>query len=523
MRWRSIPFDELFLGLPTELQIQVIASLPLSDILNLRLASRAWHTMVTVNEGPIVRYQLDHNIPAYAKRLYPPDYSNLNFHYLCGLWHRLHVAAKLSYFICEWVTKEIFLRNTDAQKQEFAPRKERMRRRLIPLLFTIYHFFETYRDRHIQYLIDHDGRGLQQTPYTYNPIEVDIMNMYDDRTLLQVHQVFPLVVASFCRRLRPPSYVGRVERSIRGYLREKPTDEVHVAALCVGGLRQVERFWEIKGYNHRVGAVDNWWQSIVREPVDTTVKPRRGLMGLGRKKSSVALRDAANPLLDSAAPPLPPLPPSYMRGSVDSGRHSFIFRTSMSAGKPMGDLSRDHLRLLLPDLPVLQKLWLTTAESLILDRKIVERSSDIRRNAQVMLELVREDTVDEDDEWLYGQGAYDSVRPPLDSIEEDTIEEAGHLPQPGMSMSLPIMTPAVSSIAPPPLPSMHAPNMPPPPSMHAPSMPPPTSIFSPNLPLPSLPPSNPVPPPPTSIFSPHIHPVAHVSHNPNNMPPPGFI
>ncbi len=77
--------------------------------------------------------------------------------------------------------------------------------------------------------------------------------MYDDRTLLQVHQVFPLVVASFCRRLRPPSYVGRVERSIRGYLREKPPDEVHVAALCVGGLRQVERFWEIKGYNTRRG------------------------------------------------------------------------------------------------------------------------------------------------------------------------------------------------------------------------------------------------------------------------------
>jgi len=90
----------------------------------------------------------------------------------------------------------------------------------------------------------------------------------------------------------------------------------------------------------------------------------------------------------------------------------------------MGPLSRDHLRLLIPDLPVLQKLWLTTAEALILDKKIVDRPTDIKRNAQVMLELIREDGIVEEDEWWYGQGAHDSVRPPLDSIEEDPIEES---------------------------------------------------------------------------------------------------
>lgn len=413
-----MPFDALFLALPIELQIQVIASLPLRDILNLRLTSKTWHALVTMNEGPIVRYHLDHHIPAYAKRLYPPDYANLNFHYLCGLWHRLHVAAKLSFFICEWVTKEIFLRVTDAQKLEFAPQRERMRRRLIPLLFTIFHFFETYRTRHVQYIRDNHGRGLQHTPYTLNPIEVEVMSMYDDRTLLQVHQVFPLVIASFCRRLRPPSYVGRVERSLRGYLREKPADEVHVAALCVGGLRQVERFWEIKGYNTRRGAVDVWYSSVTAEPVDPVSKPRRGLMGLGRKKSTVALRDAASTAQDDAA--------ATRRGSVGSqqdGQSGLIFNTSLAAGVPMGTLSRDDLRLLIPDLPVLQQLWTVTAEALILDRKIVERSIDIKRNAQVMLELIREEGMDEEDEWWYGQGANDSVRPPLDSIEEDPIEE----------------------------------------------------------------------------------------------------
>lgn len=424
-RPRIQALDQLFLNLPNELQVQIIASLPLSDILNLRLASKAWHEMITINEAPIVRYHLDHHIPAYATRLYPiPAPSAMNFHYLCGIWHRLHVAAKLSYLMCEWVTKEIFLRTTELQRAEFAPQRERMRRRLIPLLFTVFHFFETYRNLHLQYIQEH-GHGVERVPYTLNPIEVQIMSMYDDRTLLQVHQVFPLVVSSFCRRLRPPSYVGRVEKTIRGYLRDKPPDEVHVAVLCLGGLRQVERFWEIKGYNTRRAAVDIWYSGIqetketpkVAEPAEP--KQRRGLMGLGRKKSSWGIRDAAKS--SSHEKPLPPLPMEATMSPMDPVPN-LVFNTSLSAGMPMGQLSIEQYKTLLDDLPVLQKIWLTTAEALILERKIVERPIDIKRNAQVMLELIREDGVAEEDEWWYGRGTSDSIRPPLEAIDEDPIE-----------------------------------------------------------------------------------------------------
>ncbi|ORY66512.1 F-box domain-containing protein [Pseudomassariella vexata] len=409
---KSLPFDQLFLALPNELKIQIIASLPLSDVLTLRLASRSWHAMVSLNELPIARYHLQHHVPAYAVRLYPtPELSSINFHYLCGIWHRLHVAAKLAYLICEWITKGIFLRVTEQQRLEFAPQRERMRRRLIPLLFTVFHFFETYRNLHIQYIEEH-GHGLLKEPYTVNPIETKIMNMYDDQTLLQVHQVFPLVISSFCRRLRPPSYVGRVERSLRGYLKDKPADDVYATALCVGGLRQVERFWEIKGYNTRRGAVDNWYHSVTKEPMESMTKPRRGLLGLTRKKSSFNMKDTKD---GAHTEPLPPLP-------TNRSRLGLVFGTSLSAGMPMGPLSREHLRLIIPDLPPLQQIWLPTAEALILDRNIVQRPQDIKRNAQVMLELIREDGTAEEDEWWYGRGAPESVRPPLEAIEEDTIE-----------------------------------------------------------------------------------------------------
>ncbi|KAL2171916.1 hypothetical protein VTG60DRAFT_1303 [Thermothelomyces hinnuleus] len=416
---KSVPFDQLFVSLPNELQIEIIASLPLSDVLNLRLASRSLHALVSLNETPITRYHLDHHVPAYAKRLYPPpEGTPLNFHYLCGLWHRLHVAAKLSYLICEWVTKEMFFRNTEEKRRQFAPQTERMRRRLIPMVFTVFHFFETYRKLHLKYIVE-NGYGLHKTPYTVNPIEAEILKMYDDRTLFQVHEVFPLVMASFDRRLRPPSYVGRVERSLRGYLREKPPEEVHVAILCLGGLRVVERIWEVKGYNARRLAVDTWYASITKDIAESSEsKKRRGVLGLKRKKSSAAL--AKTGTNDNG---------TDSRGSTIAGNakgkqpESLVFCTSMSAGMPMGPLTKEEYRLLLPDLPRLRKIWSETAEAMILDRKIVSRPADIRRtSAQIFTDLISENIAEDEDQWLYGTTASDSVRPNLDAIEEDPLE-----------------------------------------------------------------------------------------------------
>jgi hypothetical protein len=319
--------------------------------------------------------------------------------------------------MCEWISKELFLMNTEEKKREFAPQRERMRRRLIPVLFTIFHFFETYRKLHLKYLNEHDGNGLLRTPYTANPIETEILNMYDDRTLLRVHEAFPLVISSFCRRLRPPSYVGRVERSLRGYLREKPPDEVHVAMLCIGGLRQVERIWEVKGYNTRRAAVDSWYASLTQDPIELETKKRRGMLSLKRKKSSIAVGKTSTHETNSVS-----------RNSSSSNivnekqPENLVFGTSLAAGMPMGPLDKEEAKLLLPDLPALQKIWMETAEAMILDRKIVERPSDIRRNAQIFTELIREDGYEDEDQWLYGTVAPDSVRPNLDAIEEDPLE-----------------------------------------------------------------------------------------------------
>ncbi|KUJ20236.1 uncharacterized protein LY89DRAFT_437355 [Mollisia scopiformis] len=405
----NLSLCDLFLALPTELQAQIISPLPIHTILTLRLVSKSFHTIVTLNESPIARYHVSHSLPSYALRLYPlPDPTEINLHYLCSIWHRLHVALKLSTMIASQATKEIFLRTTEAQRLEFEPQHRRMRQRLMPLVFTLFHFFETYRNLHVQLLMS-NGLPLSHQPFTLNPIETQVMEMYDDQTLLKVHQVFPLVVSSFSRRLRPPSYAGRLERSLKGYLKDRPPDEVYATILAVGGLRQAQRFWETKGYNARRAAVDTWYGFVTRSPIEAPAKSKMSLQKithLGRKK--------ANPVIEAANSEVaaghdltscnewfcvkPSCQASRRRHSTDN----LVFHSSLAAGPPMSPLTRDQLRLVLPDLQHLSNIWMHTAEALILERKIVDRPQDIKRNTQVLLELIRDDGTDGTDDWTTG-------------------------------------------------------------------------------------------------------------------------
>ncbi|KAI6779049.1 uncharacterized protein J7T54_008267 [Emericellopsis cladophorae] len=289
---------------------------------------------------------------------------------------------------------------------------------------------ESRRQRlHLKYVQEH-GHGLKMGAHTFNPIEKEIMDMYDDETLLRVHEVFPLVISSFCRRLRPPTYVGRVERSLRGYVREKPSDDVHSAILCIGGLREVERLWEIKGYNKRRTAVDTWFCSLTKDALSSEhpaspeqpVKTRRGLFG--RKKStSGESREGTREHHRSSFSSLHRT--RSATGSIDNGwtfDSNWIFNTSLSAGVPMGSLSREQAQTILDDLPVLQSIWLPTAEAIILQRKVVNRTQDIRRNQQVMLDLIREEGLDSMDEWCYGSKLHDSVKPPPTTAGDDEAD-----------------------------------------------------------------------------------------------------
>ena len=362
---------------------------------------------MALNENPIARYHVAHTLPAYTTLLYPlPPPTEINLHYLCSIWHRLHVASKLSHMIARYAVRDIFLRNTPAQLLEFEPQHRRMRKRLMPLVFTLFHFFETYRDLHVRHLME-NGTPLNLQAFELNPLEVQVMNMYDDHTLLKAHQVWTLTISSFNRRLRPPSYVGGLERAIKGYLKDRPADEVYTTILAVGGLRQAQRFWEMKGYNARRAAVDTWYGFVTKTPVEPAPKSKMSrITHLGRKKQvpvvetmtseAAAHQDGTSCNEWFCVKPTCQL--SRRRHSTDN----LVFHSSLAAGPPMSPLSRQQLGLLLPDLQHLSNIWIHTAEALIIERKIVEAPKDIKKITQVLLELIKDDGTDGIDEWSSG-------------------------------------------------------------------------------------------------------------------------
>jgi hypothetical protein len=405
INFRYESFLGLFFGLPPEIQIEIISRLSIPKLLSLRLASKGLYNLVASNESQIARYHIANTLPRYAVDLYPPpEAEKARFYYLFAIWHRLHVASKYSELVTEQATKEIFLRTTEQQRQEFKPQENRMRRNLMLRIFTINHFFERYRELHVGAIVS-SGVPLSRQAITRNPFESVIFESYSDDTLLKAHEAWPLVISSFSRRLRPPSYAGRIEKSIKGhYWKEKPADEVYAAILYVGGLRQACGFWNIKGYDARRKAVDTWYNLLTESSAKSAAKPqksKRGLLSLSRlggKNTPGSLAGQSNSTGDEkqccgqwycVKPDCTP----------HNSAHDPIPNTTLSAGPPMSPLTKTELELFLPDLPHLSNIWIHTAEAVILDRGIMEKPQYIKRNTQVLLDLIRDDGADLGDNW----------------------------------------------------------------------------------------------------------------------------
>ncbi len=391
---KIMPFEEHFFGLPSDLRVHIIAYLCVSDILNLRKVSKDWLEFITVNETPISRAFLEHNpVPRFAIELYPlPAPSELDFRYISRLWRQLTLTSKLSILLADWITTDIFLQKNDIEQLEFLSQKGRIHRRLIPMIFTLSHFFKTYRQLHLKHILENDHPLLPEN-FTFNPIERRIMNMYDNETLLQTHQVFPVLVSCLSRRLRPPSYYGRLERSLHGYVRSPLPQSVHVGILCIGGLEEVIRILRHESLDDRRSAVDSWHSTVFQQTINYTPEIRRWPLAFNHKTKRPCSRngvdDSGKPTSESTSN----RPRTSHGGSQEKprdikGKGKEKSDPNSLSGAVRERLSPELARSLLQDLPALEQIWIPTAEALLLARHAVERWQDIKRNGQAMHELI---------------------------------------------------------------------------------------------------------------------------------------
>ena len=230
--------------------------------------------------------------------------------------------------------------------------------------------------------------------FTFNPVERHNHEHVDKRDTPSNSPRLPCSRLLPQSTLRAPSYYGRLERSLHGYIRSPLPDSVHAGILCIGGLGEVTRILRHESLDDRGLAVDNRKSSVFQRPINYTPETPRWPLALGQKKNK---RPSLAAVWTSLRVQLQHLPAAGLAQPTVFVRRSSETPKAKGSKKPIPTpylepskerLSPEHARTLLQDLPALEQICIPTAEALLLARHAVERWQDIKRNGQVMHELI---------------------------------------------------------------------------------------------------------------------------------------
>jgi hypothetical protein len=305
---------------------------------------------------------IEDQIPALVLRLYPPEVvKGIDLGYIGQVFNRLHVAFKLISLISDRVSEDLFPSNP-SQDPWWAPKQDRMTRRLLPLVFTIGHFFEVFREEYLKYIRE-NGWGISRVSHLRNDIELDIMSAYDDDLLLRVHQVFPLVLSCFCLRLGQPVLAGSFESSVLRYM-EESRREALVAAFCLGGLWQATKLCTSQDYRPLQKPLIDWFQSLKSNH-------KWEMLAETSHHTHFQLTPTPDPARNHVAEP-------HVK------EEQILTRSGLSVGSPMPAVSEQDVAYLLPELPILDEIWLEEDKRQLLVRNVVRRHRDIKKVVRLL-------------------------------------------------------------------------------------------------------------------------------------------
>lgn len=370
--------------------MQILCGLDFADMLALRLTHTSFYNLILQNESPIVRHLIKHDAPQLLVDLWPPPQlpqpSSLS--YFLGLTHRNVVVRELATYIADFIMIKICRQTTKVQQDGFYPRHQRIRSRCQPLLLTLYHFFESYRN-HLVAPVLNEASGFTKVgpldfstfPQLGNTQELErmIIDRYDPERLLQVHQMYKLLLAAFVRKLRPPSYAGRFERTLRGWRKTPASQDDIVKVLLLGGIPKVKRIIEIKTYSARIKALDEFLQGL----------------------SSTKNEDGARPDGVVAEPPIAlSSSPALVANSVERFVTAF--------------LNEEGLSRISGSFPELRDIWSRTAENILLEKNVIRSVYEIPIMREFIESLMKEEDGDP------GRGVHPVINDDASGSEADS-------------------------------------------------------------------------------------------------------
>ncbi|KAI9771498.1 MAG: hypothetical protein M1840_002118 [Geoglossum simile] len=327
----------LFFALPTELRIYILRELHYIDILSLRLASRSFHQLIEANEAQIVRHHIEYHVPRHILELYPPP-QELNLKFLTSLAQRQWLSCNMAQHLAEYISKQVQGQSL-AGSEHFRLQHLRMRRRLVPLIFTLFHFFERYRYKLLAETYT-DNKVSDSAIGQHSPIQQDIMKAYNPALLLRVSQTYHLLLYLLYQRLAPNKAFS-FARTRPNEALDRSFEDGMVKLLIVGGINQVERIWSIKNRSRRRKETEKW------------------VTGLQSRVDSRRQGSSAKPRIDHGRA----IDGEESRDSADTFGHEHMPSAFELLTPHLPDFAISRL---IPVLPPLRAVWVSPARDLIL-------------------------------------------------------------------------------------------------------------------------------------------------------------
>lgn len=211
-------------------------------------------------------------VPTRITKLYPPPtVVPPKLTYLTDLAYKQRVSTELALALANQIVKEMMgsgqSRSRRMTKEENVFVLNQLQLGMAPLIFALFHFLETYRERKLEHLLEIDcaaGPSKMPDPLSHETnmaIQSEILKHYPDELLLQVHQMYHLLLHLLLRRLNPVVLPFGV-RTLGRWNAQRPTNQAFAKLLVLGGIREVWELYRIKGYSRRRRALNKYLKKL---------------------------------------------------------------------------------------------------------------------------------------------------------------------------------------------------------------------------------------------------------------------
>lgn len=261
---------DALLSLPDEIITHIICHLSTQDFLALRIASRAVHAILKANAAQITRSLLTHAFPLALdfhciQQIYPQPRPCPDETYLLQMIRRKTLIDRILSIIASFVQMKVYMIPSCPRFENFAPYKRRLEQRFHVSAWIIYHFLESFRH---MLVFQHPSHPQQSSIRSHDcshcaDFVTDLVRSYPSTEIIPAYHFYGLLLQHLRQLSRAPSYVGTIERRLRGWSRRPPTDPQLAQVIIIGGIPLLSKLSVLKGtYNQRVEIIGSFLDKI---------------------------------------------------------------------------------------------------------------------------------------------------------------------------------------------------------------------------------------------------------------------